>query len=43
MLGRQADILYKDGSVRDIAEASEMLNMETLTYKPQKIYLFKLK
>ena len=41
--GEAIDILYKDGSVRDIAEASEMLNMETLTYKPQKIYLFKLK
>ena len=36
------DILYKDGSVRNIAEASEMLNMETLTYKPQKRYLFAL-
>lgn len=41
--GEAIDILYKDGSVRDIADASEMLNMETLTYKPQKIYLFKLK
>ena len=41
--GEAIDILYKDGSVRDIAEASEMLNMETLTYKPQKIYLFYLK
>ena len=41
--GEAIDILYKDGSVRDIAEASEMLNMETLTYKPQKIYLFHLK
>ena len=41
--GEAIDILYKDGSVRDIAEASEMLNMETLTYKPQKIYLFRLK
>ena len=41
--GEAIDILYKDGSVRDIAEASEMLNMENLTYKPQKIYLFHLK
>ena len=41
--GEAIDILHKDGSVRDIAEASEMLNMETLTYKPQKIYLFHLK
>ena len=41
--GEAIDILQKDGSVRDIAEASEMLNMETLTYKPQKIYLFYLK
>ena len=41
--GEAIDILYKDDSVRDIAEASEMLNMETLTYKPQKIYLFYLK
>ena len=41
--GEAIDIMYKDGSVRDIADASEMLNMETLTYKPQKIYLFHLK
>ena len=41
--GEAIDILDKDGSVRDIADASEMLNMETLTYKPQKIYLFYLK
>jgi HD superfamily phosphohydrolase len=41
--GEAIDILNKDGSVRDIADASEMLNMETLTYKPQKIYLFHLK
>lgn len=40
--GEAIDILYKDGSVRNIAEASEMLNMETLTYKPQKRYLFRL-
>jgi hypothetical protein len=41
--GEAIDILYKDGSVRDIAEASDMLNMETLTYKPLKRYLFKLR
>ena len=34
------DILYNDGMVRNIAEASEMLNLQTLTYKPQKLYLF---
>lgn len=34
------DILYNDGKVRNIAEASEMLNLQTLTYKPQKLYLF---
>lgn len=40
--GESIGILLKDGSVRDIAEASDMLNMETLTFKPQKRYLFKL-
>lgn len=35
------DILYNDGSVRDIAEASEILDLKALTHKPQKIYLFK--
>lgn len=34
-------ILYGDGTVRDIAEASEMLDLKALTYKPQKIYLFR--
>ena len=34
------DILYNDGTVRDIAEASDMLNLQTLTYKPHKQYLF---
>ena len=38
--GESIGIFFKDGSVRDIAEASDMLNMETLTYKPQKRYLF---
>jgi len=40
--GESIGILYKDGSVRDIADASDMLNMETLTFKPQKRYLFAL-
>ena len=35
-------ILYKDGMVKDIAEASDMLSMESLTFKPQKRYLFRL-
>ncbi|MBQ7530113.1 MAG: HD domain-containing protein [Paludibacteraceae bacterium] len=34
------DILYNDGTVRNIAEASDMLNLQTLTYKPKKLYLF---
>ena len=34
------DILYNDGTVRNIAEASDILNLQTLTYKPQKLYLF---
>ena len=34
------DILYKDGTIRDIADASDMLNIQTLTYKPKKLYLF---
>lgn len=41
--GEAIDILHKDGTVRDIADASDMLNMETLTYKPKKRYLFYLK
>ena len=35
------DILYSDGTVRDIAEASEILDLEALTRKPEKRYLFK--
>lgn len=35
------DILYSDGTVRDIAEASEILDLESLTRKPEKRYLFK--
>lgn len=34
------DILYHDGSVRDIAEASEILDLRSLTRKPKKLYLF---
>ena len=35
------DILYSDGTVRDIAEASEILDLASLTRKPEKRYLFK--
>ena len=35
------DILYSDGTVRDIADASEILDLEALTRKPIKRYLFK--
>ena len=35
------DILYNDGTVRDIAEASEILDLEALTRKPIKRYVFK--
>ena len=35
------DILYSDATVRDIAEASEILDLEALTRKPIKRYLFK--
>lgn len=35
------DILYSDGRVRDIAEASEILDLESLTRKPNKRYIFK--
>jgi hypothetical protein len=32
-------ILYKDGSVKDIAEASEILNVQLLSKKIRKYYL----
>ena len=35
------DILYSDGTVRDIADASEILDLAALTRKPTKRYLFK--
>ena len=35
------DILYSDGTVRDIAEASEILDLAALTRKPTKRYLFR--
>ena len=35
------DILYSDGTVRDIAQASEILDLAALTRKPTKRYLFK--
>ncbi|MBQ2608428.1 MAG: phosphohydrolase, partial [Paludibacteraceae bacterium] len=34
------DILFNDGTVRDIAEASEILDLKALTRKPRKLYLF---
>ena len=34
------DILYNDGTIRDIAEVSEILNLEALTRRPEKLYLF---
>lgn len=34
------DILYQDGSVKDISEASEILDLRLLTFKPKKLYLF---
>ncbi len=37
------DILYSDGTVRDIAEASEILDLAALTRKPTKRYVFKLR
>ena len=33
------DILYKDGTIRDITEASELLNVELLSRKVSKYYL----
>ena len=39
--GDTIDILYNDGTVRDIAQASEILDLEALTRKPKKLYLFK--
>ncbi len=36
-------ILYNDGQIRDIADASEILDLEALTRKPIKRYLFKLR
>ena len=35
------DILYSDGTVRDIASASEILDLASLTRKPTKRYLFR--
>jgi len=34
------DILYKDGTIKDIAKASDMLNLSVLTKKVKKHYLF---
>ena len=35
------DILYSDGTLRDISDASEILDLAALTRKPEKRYLFK--
>lgn len=35
------DILYSDGTIRDISNASEILDLKALTRKPIKRYLFK--
>ncbi|SBV91052.1 HD domain-containing protein [uncultured Dysgonomonas sp.] len=37
------DILYNDGSIRDISEASDMLNIQLLSKKVQKYYFSYLK
>lgn len=37
------DILYQDGTVRDIASASEILDLRSLTRKPKKLYLFEFR
>ncbi|MDR0812140.1 MAG: HD domain-containing protein [Paludibacter sp.] len=34
------NILYKDGTIRDIADASDMLNINVLTKKVEKYYFF---
>ena len=34
------DILYADGTIRDIADASDMLNLQVLTKRVEKHYLF---
>ncbi|HCS87540.1 MAG TPA: phosphohydrolase [Bacteroidales bacterium] len=34
------DILYRDGTIRDIAEASDMLNIQVLSKKVEKHYLY---
>jgi len=37
------DILYQDGTVKDIAEASEILDLKALTRKPTKLYLYQFR
>ena len=37
------DILYNDGMVRDIASASEILDLRSLIRKPKKLYLFQFR
>lgn len=36
-------ILYNDGAIRDISEASEILDLKALTRKPTKRYLFRFR
>lgn len=38
--GDTIDILYNDGQVKDIAQVSEILDLEALTRKPKKLYIF---
>ncbi len=37
------DILYKDGTVRDIGTASEILDIKLLIRKPQRLYLYQFR
>ncbi|MGM9837936.1 MAG: HD domain-containing protein [Paludibacteraceae bacterium] len=37
------DILYQDGTVRDIGAASEILDLQLLIRKPKKLYLFQFR
>ena len=37
------DILYSDGTIRDISDASEILDLAALTRKPKKLYLFRFR
>ena len=37
------DILYSDGTICDISDASEILDLAALTRKPKKLYLFRFR